>query len=81
MARLTDKPKKFKKQENVENIKIETKDTYGFEKTIDNLNKNGYNAIKENGVLMIYANKKEYEKIEKIIKDSKFKGSWGVKFI
>ncbi len=82
MARITDKPKKFKKQSESTEIKqIIVDDTYGFEKTIDNLKQNNYNVEKENGVLMIVAHKTEYNKIEKIIKNSQFKGSWGVKFI
>lgn len=83
MAKAGDKPKSLKtfEQKIEETVGWEdpVKDRYKFEKTLSKLAENGFNAEKENGVIIINSTLDKYDEIEKIIKSCKFESSWGVR--
>ena len=86
MARPGDIPKSEKKKEQLPEVKYYVEkevDSYGFKKTMAQLEKNNFVVDKINGMIYIRLNEKDnfkecYSKIEQIILKEKFKGSWGV---
>ena len=83
MAKAGDKPKLLKtfeqKTEEVAGWEDPVRDRYKFEKTLSKLSEKGFNAEKENGVIIINSSLDKYDEIEKIIKACKFESSWGVR--
>ena len=82
MAKAGDKPKNWVEKEKEQEVigwVDPNPDPYNFGKTIQKLIKNGFDAFKEDGVLIVESSQKNYKEIEEVINSCNFLGSWGVR--